>query len=218
MTKVLDFRKIKNHKLKNKSIEAKHKRDLNYLKEEKYKVIFLLISVIGIFIGAFSYRFINTQLIQFIFDKLNVLNSGEFNTIFLYLFKLDLVFIILNFFVGTSFLGSAISFLAPTLKSVYIGFLSGYLYNEFELKGVLFSILLLYPCFVITTTSLIFASNENVYMSKYIFNCLNGKISIDNVSIKLYLIRYLLLFIIDIICISITSLMIMFIAPKINIL
>ena len=216
MTKVIDFRKkrIKKSTTKINSIKV-----LDNFLEDKFKILFLFISIIGIFLGALTYKFFeNEQFTTVISDKFILLNSGEYKAVFLYLLRIDLLFIIINFFVGTSFLGGAISFLSPLLKSLYIGYLSGYLYNEFELKGVLFCILFLFPCFAITSTSLIFTSNENIYMSRYIFNCLNDKVTTDNISMKLFLLRYLLLIIINLICIVLSSLFITFIAPKINII
>lgn len=219
MTKVISLRKRKNNKIKTPIYKEKSNRKLSGLYEEKFKIIFLLMSVAGILSGAISYRFLDDlQLADIISNNIIVLTSGEFKSIFLHLFKLDIVFVLLNFFVGTSFIGSPVSFLSPLLKCLYIGYFNGYIYNEFELKGVLFCILLLYPCFTITTTSLIFASNENIYMSQYIYDCLNGKNSADNISIRLYLLRYLLLTAINIVCIAVTSLLITFIAPRINIL
>lgn len=217
MTKVISLRKNKTHRNK-----LPIKKDNNLIKnigENKFKIAFLIASLISILIGAVSYKLItNTQITNIIASNMQVLSNGKFKETFIYLLKFDLSFLLLNFFIGTSFIGSSLSFLSPMLKCLYIGYFSGYLYNEFELKGVLFCLLLLYPCFAITTTSLIFSSNENIYMSKYIFNCLNGKTSIDNISIRLYLIRYLLLLAINLSCIGVTSLVISFVAPKLNII
>lgn len=219
MSKVISLRKKKFNRKKQPVRKDRPMKRFSYLNEEKYKIILLLVSVIAIFIGAIGYRILgDLKLSQVITNNIEILISGEFKSIFLYLFKLDFAFILLNFFIGTSFIGSPISFISPLLKCLYLGYFSGYLYNEFELKGVLFCLLLLYPCFAITTTSLIFASNENVYMSQYIYKCLNGKNSVDNISIRLYLLRYLLLTVINIICIAVTSILITFIAPKIDIL
>lgn len=219
MTKVISLRKKKVNKNKSSIYKERKNKRINLLNEEKYKLFFLLISIIGVLAGAICYRLTeNTQISQIVVESFNVLNSGEFKAVFLYLIKFDLIFILISFFIGTSFIGSSISFFAPMLKCLYVGYFSGYLYNDFELKGVLFCLLLLFPCFAITTTSLIFASNENVYMSQYIYKSLNGKTSIDNISIRLYLLRYLLLVAINIFCIIITSLLIAFIGPKINII
>ncbi len=218
MTKVINLRKRKN--LKSKPIVYKDRKRDNFDKiySEKYKLLFLFISIFGILIGVICYRITdNSQLTQVITENFTVLNSGDFESVFIYLLKLDLIYFLISFFIGTSFIGAVLSFIPPTLKCLYIGYLGGYLYNEFELKGVLFCLLLLYPCFAITTTSLLFASNENIYMSQYIYNCLNGKSTTDNISIRLYLLRYVLLFTIIIACITVTAFLISFIGPKLNI-
>ncbi len=218
MTKVINLRKRKN--LKSKPIVYKDRKRNNFDKiySEKYKLLFLFISIFGILIGVICYRITdNSQLTQVITENFTVLNSGDFKSVFIYLLKLDLIYFLISFFIGTSFIGAVLSFIPPTLKCLYIGYLGGYLYNEFELKGVLFCLLLLYPCFAITTTSLLFASNENIYMSQYIYNCLNGKSTTDNISIRLYLLRYVLLFTIIIACITVTAFLISFIGPKLNI-
>lgn len=218
MTKVISLRKQKNIKTKPIIHKDRKNTNLNKLYSEKYKLLFLLISVLGIFVGAMCYRTTNnSQLTQIIYESFQTLNSGDFKSVFRNLIKLDLICFFISFFTGTSFVGSILSFIPPTIKCLYIGYLGGYLYNEFELKGVLFCLLLLYPCFAITTTALIFASNENVYMSRYIYNCLNGKSTTDNISIRLYLLRYVLLFTIIIVCITVTAFLISFIGPKLHI-
>ncbi len=218
MTKVINLRKRKVIKTKPVIHKDKTSKNFNELYSEKYKLLFLLISISGILVGAMCYRITdNSQLAQVITENFSILNSGDFKSVFLCLLKLDLMYFLISFFIGTSFIGSIMSFVPPTIKCLYIGYLCGYLYNEFELKGVLFCLLLLYPCFAITTTALIFASNENVYMSQYIYNCLNGRSTTDNISVRLYLLRYILLFTIIIACITVTSFLISFIGPKLNI-
>ena len=219
MTKVINLRKRKI--VKTKPIMRKERKNINFNKiyNEKYKFLLLLMSITGILFGTICYRFINnSQLTQAITESFSILNSNDFKSVFMYLIKLDLIYFLISFFIGTSFIGAILTFIPPTIKCLYIGYLGGYLYNEFELKGVLFCLLLLYPCFAITTTALIFASNENVYMSRYIYNCLNGRSTTDNISLRLYLLRYILLFSIITVCITVTAFLITFISPKLNIM
>lgn len=218
MTKIISLRRRKLNRVKTISNKDRNNNRYNYLCNEKYKLSFLILSVIGVLFGALCYKMNDSsQLTEIIADNFAILNNSIFKPIFLYLIKLDLLCLLLNFFIGTSFIGSVLSFVPPIMKCLYIGFLSGYLYNEFELKGVLFCLLLLYPCFAITTTALIFASNENVYMSRYIYNCLNGKNTTDNISIRLYLLRYVLLFAIILSANIVTAFFISYIGPKFNI-
>lgn len=215
MTKIIDFRKPK---LKKRYYSSKSFDGFKDMLKDKYKILFLIISVIGIFIGAIAYKLIDNQaLTQMLSNSFIQINSGSFKDVLLYFLRLEGIFFSISFFIGTSFLGSTISFLAPMLKCIYIGCLSSYLYNQYELKGVLFALILLYPCFVITTANLIIAANENIYMCKYIFNRISNKSVSDTISVKLYALRYLLLIIINAVAIVITSFLITIIAPKINI-
>ena len=218
MSKVINFRtrkKVTKHVIH----KDRKKINLNQIYSEKYKLLLLIISILSVLFGAICYKNLdNIQLTQAITESFKILVSSDFKSIFMYLFKLDIVYFLICFFIGTSFIGSILTFIPPAIKCLYIGYLGGYLYNEFELKGVLFCLLLLYPCFAITTTALIFASNENVYMSRYIYNCLNGRSTTDNISLRLYLLRYILLFSIITVCITVTAFLITFISPKLNIM
>lgn len=219
MSKVINLRRKRRNNFKQKYNKSISIKNFSKIKEDRYKIFLVFISVVGILLGAIAYRITdNSQIIKLLSDSICLLNSGNFKSIILYFIKLDALLYIISFFIGTSFIGSALTFIVPMLKCLYIGYFSGYLYNEFELKGVLFCLILLFPCFVITTTSLIFASNENIYMSKYIFECINERKSTDNISIRLYLLRYILLITINIACIIATSLAFSFIAPKISII
>lgn len=218
MTKVISLRR-KHYAKTPKQHKDNNNIKFNNFNEEKYKIIFLLLSIGGLFLGAICFRLTNnTNFSEIITTYFHILNSGNFESVVTHLLKFDCIFLFISFFIGTSFIGSTLSFISPMIKCIYIGFLSSYLYTEYELKGVFFCLLLLYPCFTITTTSLIFASNENVYMSQYIFKCLCGKNSTDNISIRLFMLRYFLLFVINVVCIVITALVISFIGPKLNII
>lgn len=216
MTKVITLRKRRKAYLKPEKSKRKPDRELNI---EKNRIFFLLIAFASIFTGALAYRFLpNEEIIDEIDSLIKVFSSTDFIKIFTVFLQADLIFIIISFFIGTSFVGTILSPLPIILKCIYIGFQSGYLYNEYELKGVLFCLILLYPCYVITTASLIFACDESVYMSKYLFNTITNKNTANDISVKLYLLRYLILFVINLVCIAINSAIVSFVAPKINLL
>ena len=120
------------------------------------------------------------------------------------------------FFLGTSIIGTPLTIIPLIIKNSFVGYVSSYMYCEYDLKGILFSLVLLYPLFVVTTTSLIYAANESVYMSKYILNTLTKRNTADNISIRLYVLRYAVLFGINISCIAINSFLIVTLANKFN--
>lgn len=218
LTKIIDFRKNKLRRVK-KSFKPINIKLLSDIYDEKYKIFFLLITISGLILGSIIFKTTqNQQISDLISDQLSILCSENYKDIFLLFFKLDTIVILFNLLIGTSFLGGFFSFMAPLLKAIYIGYFSGYLYNLYELKGTLFAMLLLFPCYAITTTALIFMSNENVYMGKFIFKSLTQNNKTDSQSIKLFFIRYLLLTAIDIFFIAISAFIIVIIAPKIELL
>ncbi len=213
MTKVINLRKKNNFKFE---IPKKSKGKINN-NTEIYKVIFLLISIISILFGCLVFKSNQIDFLEEVCNNfiLNIQNKSYFNILFYYI-KFDVFFFIITFFIGTSFIGAPLASVPLITKCMYVGYLSSYMYCEYDLKGILFSLVLLYPMLVITTTSLIYASNESSYMSKHILNIMTNKNTADNISIKLYILRYAILLGINIICIAVNSFLIMILASKFN--
>ncbi len=219
MTKVINLRKRYKPIVKT-IVKSNIKSQRNKLTiTEIYKTIFTIICIISLLSGCIIYRFYPVNEITNICENFisNLLKS-TFIEIFFCFLKLDLIYYLLIFYIGTSVVGVPLTFIPIFLKSVYIGYLSSFMYCEYELKGTLFCLVLLYPYFVITTTSLIYASNESVYMCKYLYNTLTNKNTADNISIRLYLIRYLFLIVINIACIVVNSLLILVLGNKFNLM
>ena len=82
----------------------------------------------------------------------------------------------------------------------------------------MFCLIILYPYLAITTSTLIFAANESAFMSNYVRNVITHKNTADDMSIKLYIMRYLILIGINIVCALINSIIVTFLGPKINLL
>lgn len=216
MTKVISLRKKKTIPIK---IEKRNLPKTNYeeLNREKFKILLAFFAIVGLLCGSFIYRiFPDTIVNSVIEEKIVLLKSGSFLQVFLFLLQLDGLFLLFSFLSGTSFAGTALSVFIPFLKCILIGYTGALFYNEYELKGVLFCLLLLYPYFTVTTASLIFSSNESIYMSKYLFGLLKRKNTADDISVRLYLIRNLLLVTINIVCTAVNSFLITFIAPHIS--
>ncbi len=217
MTKVINLRK--KNKINFKPVYKQNTKKIKTatLNSELYKIMFTCVSIISILIGCMVYRYKSILEISDVCNNLllNISNESYLEIVFT-LLKFDLIYYFIIFFIGTSIIGIPLSFFPIMLKSIFIGYLSSFMYCEFELKGILFCLVLLYPFFVITTTSLIYASTESVYMSRYIYNTLTNKNTADNISIRLYLIRYLFLIGINIACIAINSLLILVLANKFN--
>ncbi len=212
MTKVINLRKY------TKTRVNKRKKDCvkTSIKEEKYKVFLLVISVLSILLGCLIFKY-NKEFSTVNFDDyFTTLKNGNFIEIFLNLIRFDISFFLLVFFIGTSFIGKLFIFIPPMLKSLIIGYISSFMYCEYKINGIMFCLIVLYPFFAITTSTLVFAANESAFMSNYVRNVITNKNTADDTSIKLYFMRYLILIGINIICALVNTLFIVFLVPKIN--
>lgn len=217
MTKVISFHRKRNSYSKKDFNTRSRDFNIKKFKYEKHKIFLAVISIFAILLGSVIYRCFPDKMINiYLENQLVFLQSGKYVQIFAFLIQFDILFIIISFFIGTSFLGSGFSFIAPTLKCLLIGYIGSYFYNIYELKGVMFCLLLLYPYFAVTTASLIFASNESIYMSNFLCGLLKSKNTADDISVRLYLLRYLILIVINTICTAINCGLIVIIGQKIS--
>lgn len=214
MTRVISLRKRNKTKI---DIPKKSINKFRLSNSEIIKILYLIISIISVFGGCIIYKNSSIEYITEICSNFIIdFQNGTYPEVFLKCLKIDVVFYLIMFFVGTSIIGIPLTIVPLIIKSSFIGYFSSYMYCEYDLKGILFSLVLLYPLFVVTTTSLIYSANESIYMSKYILNTITNKNTADNISIKLYVIRYSILFGINIICIAVNSLLIVMLANKFN--
>ena len=214
MTKVINLRRYTRPNLSKRKKEYSRES----IKEEKYKIILLLISIISIIIGCFIYKYNNQYTFESLNNFISMNKTYSFLSTFFYLIRFDLCFLILVFFIGTSFVGKFFVSIPIVLKSLIIGYISSYIYNEFKINGIMFCLIILYPYLAITISTLIFAANEGIYMCNSISNIINHKNTANDISIKLYFMRYAILLLINIVCTVANSLIITFILPKITIL
>ncbi len=218
MTKIINLRKKqrKNYKPINKHINAPK---IKFEKIEISKILICIISIIAIILGCIIYkRYNNNIATEFCSDFILKLKSESFFDIFSYLIKLDLLFLVITFFIGTSLIGAPLTIFPVIIKSFFIGYFNSFIYCEYELKGILFSLIFIFPLFTILTTSLIYSVNESFYMSKYVFYRLSNKNTADIITIKLYLLRYLFLFVISFISILIDSLLITLLSNRFSLI
>ncbi len=214
MTKVISLRKRYKNRI---DVPKRTINKINISNSELFKVLYLIISIISIFCGCLIYKSNPVEYITEICNGyISDFQSGTYLEVFFKCLKIDIIFYLVMFFVGTSIIGIPLTIFPLIIKNSFLGYLSSYMYCEYDLKGILFSLVLLFPFFVITTTSLIYSANESIYMSKYILNTITNKNTADNISIKLYVIRYAILFGINIICIAVNSLLIVMLASKFN--
>ncbi len=216
MTKVINLRKRKKF-----THEKFHKPRLDNIKlsTDIYYIAFTLMSIFSLLSGCLIYKSESFDYCNLICkETLEIICSSEFTKIFIMFFKSELIYFLLTFFIGTSLIGMPMCIIPVLIKCVMIGYFSSYMYCEYELKGILFCLVLIYPVAIITTASMIYAASESVYMSKYIYRAVIKKNTADNMSVRLYLIRYSILLLVNIVCIAISTILINFLINKFNLL
>ena len=217
MTKVINLRRnYKNRYIAIAGMKCKQK-GFNINDIEIIKIIITILSLTFIFSGCVFYKnnssdYLNDFCLKFISN----LQSDSWFKTFIYLLKFDLTFLLATFFFGTSVVGLPLNLIPIGIKSFFIGCLNSFMYCEYHLRGVLYSLIFLYPLLTITTTCLIYSANESIYMSKYMFKTITNKNTVDDISIRLYLLRYAVLLIVNVICIAINSLLIVMLSGKFN--
>lgn len=211
MTKVISLRKM--HKAK---IDIPKKK-VDIINTDIIKFVYLIIAILSILLGCIIFKTeFNDNITLICKNFIDKIVGGTYLEVFFEHIKNDIIFFLIMFFFGTSIVGTPLTIIPLIIKNSFIGYLSSYMYCEYDLKGLLFSLVLLYPLFVITTTSLIYAANESVYMSKFILNTLTKRNTADNISIRLYLLRYAVLFGINLSGIAVNSFLIVTLANKFN--
>lgn len=214
MTKVINLRKRNFFK---PEITKKSFKKINIVNSEFIKILYLIISVISIFIGCIVFKNHNLEYVTELCEKiLNCFQNDTYFNVCMLNIKLEFVIYLLVLYNGTSFLGIPLTPIPLILKSVFIGYFSSFIYCEYEIKGILFLLILFYPMTMITTTSLIYSTNESLQMSKYIFNSITKKNTADDISIRLYLIRLIILFGISAVSIAANSFIITILAGRFN--
>lgn len=212
MTKVINLRKYTKAKVNKNEI----KYNKTPIKEERYKIILLVVTVFSILLGCIIYKYNNNTVFIDFNDYISRLKTINIIDLFINVIRFDITFYVIVFFIGTSFIGKILVFIPPMLKALLVGYVSSYLYCEYKTNGIMFCLIALYPFLVITTSTLIFAANESAYMSNYVKDVITHKCTSDNMSIKLYIIRFIILLAINIVCAFLNSLFIAFIVPRIN--
>lgn len=216
MNKVINLRKHRRFKLTkgNNDIIKRKKKPISHQNIDK--ILITIISILSIFLGCIIFKLHKADSVTEFENLVSFFQKENFLHIILFFMKYELLLFLVEFFIGTSMIGTPLVVFPPIIKCVFIGCFSSFMYNQFEVKGILFCLMLLYPFYAITTSSLIFAANESAYMSKNLFSTTIKKKTLNDMSTNIYLIRYLFLIVLNIVCTVINSFLIVTVAPRFN--
>lgn len=180
--------------------------------------MFLLMTVfiIGLVFGTMSLRNpgddYTLKIQSFIKNYFLAKSSQSLFTIFATTLLRDCVFLLIPFI----FIGEPIAWLEPVFRGLGIGLISGYLYRTYNIDGMKFyGIVMLIP-FVLSSSIMLAACHESILMCRDINRKIKDNTVIPNKFIKLYLIRYAVLLVSEILISIISTINIRFLAEKLT--
>lgn len=142
--------------------------------------ITLAITFIVAFLLGCVFVFKNSNVQDFISSEFktffDIRNMGSFGTKFINSTLLVLPCALLSFVCGMSVVGFAISPILLVYKAFIFGSYTGYIYEIYELEGIIFNALILIPSAVVSIFALILSVRESVNFSVNLSRfCVMGK-------------------------------------------
>ena len=168
-------------------------RDLfNTINENKSSVQSTAIIVLGIIFGVLLYVFNSESLTRDLFEYF-VSFTTDFShknkpEIFSGLLLPDLIYLIIMIILGTSAFGTPVVICINLVNSMGLGMLITYIYDNFALKGIEYSLLVLLPGKFLLVLAMILLTQNSVVTSKSIRELVHTK-SDRVVDFKKYTIR-----------------------------
>lgn len=189
------------------------------IKKEKNKLVFVVIVyVIGIILGSLFINILTTDdknllinQLEVYFDSIKNLSNDVFG---LKVFGSEILNNILQLFMifalGISMIGLPAVIFILFFKGFMLGTTLSTIILKYQLKGVIGSILYVFPCLIINIMIYVFLSFFAVHASVRFLKALFKK---DNLNFKSFLGKYLLAFFISIIIIIITCFLDAYLTP-----
>lgn len=157
---------------------------------EKTNIFFFLIIIsVGMTVGAFSagksemMKNIAVQYLQF--RKASGFSELLFRSAFV-----NVSFIILSAFLGFSLIGSPEIYCLLFIRGLGTGALCGYLYAEYGISGVGYSVLTMLPSMLVFIYSLMMSSKDSIeYSQNAYLKAIKGRGHFENGETRIFLIR-----------------------------
>ena len=146
--------------------------------------IILIITFIVSFLLGCIFVFKNYNLQEFIGSEFitffNIRKSGTFGTMLLNSILFIFPCALLSFVCGTSLVGCVLSPIFFMYKSFIFGSYAGYIYENYQLEGIIFNALIFIPSAVVSIFALLLSVRESVGFSVIFARlCIKGKKSVN---------------------------------------
>ena len=186
------------------------KKIMNLIKyDKKYMLILNIIAIAGIITGSIFITILNKQDKTLIVDSLNkyFLNIKTSDVSFLTNIKNiglnNLFFSLFIWIIGISVIGVVLTILFVFFKSFIIGFSISSLIYTYSYKGILLSIIYVFPHMIINILILLFLASYSIKLSSILVKSILKK---ESVNFKYFINNYLKIFMISLLFTLITTL------------
>lgn len=169
---------------------------------QNWRLLFLfLMFAAGMACGASIIKdgdsFLTSKLVE-VFESYHAIRSVQSiaatfgNTLFA-----STLFILSGYIFGLCAVGIPIISALPFLKGLGLGMVTGWLYSTFALKGLAYSLLIIYPGSLVAILALLLGCNESLMTSYDIFLSISNRSDkADGGGIRLYNARFIIFFLI----------------------
>ncbi len=184
--------------------------------DKKIVVILSVMFVLG-FIGGILFLILTNKLDKMIIKEeieeyFSIINSGKYSNIssLIASFKNNIIYITIIFITTIVFVLSPLALFINFYKGFIIGFLMSSIVLTFKIKGILYSLISLIPHHIIMIILIIIYSS---IMLKFSIKLFNGFRKGENINIRLFTEKVLLLFLGAIVIALISSLLEIYLNP-----
>lgn len=182
---------------------------IDTLKKNWKSIIFLFLFTFGILLGTYilkqNHDFTSTTLANILNEYISLKRGNTILDNFIASFKVNFIFVLLTFMLGFCAIGTPFITLVPVIKGIGMGLFCGYLYLNYNFSGLGYCVLIIYPGLIISLFALLSASNFSLSFSYEMLLSLFGTNNTKKKNLgaehqlKIFCIRYIIIFIISII-------------------
>lgn len=156
-----------------------------------YMLVFLFSA--GIITGAVSINIdaIITEKLNLLIESYTIMKNGQgIVENFCNSLTINGVFLIFNILFGFSLIGYPFIIWLPFLRGMGIGTVCGYLYSTYRLRGLGYSVLIIYPSAAVSAFAFILACCDSIDYSKNAYmKSIKGRGQFEKDETKIYIIR-----------------------------
>lgn len=158
--------------------------------------VLLLLFLVGMTVGSFASKgdgtLVTNKIADFYMNYLKVKPTISGLSVFFNTFLLASSAIIVTYFIGLCAVGIPFVAFVPVLAGGFIGIISGYIYENYMLKGLGYCAIIIFPAAIIAVAAILFACKESFLMSVTMLNLLSQRRSQPLESFKNYSLRFVI--------------------------